>query len=206
MGYPSSAVKLHWLLTFPPALSICDPLNALTVKFAILSHTHTLKYIRIHLQVYFTRQRKFEKRNSVRLSFLFLATPAFTPAIFRLSPSPPSRLCYSGPFFVYFLAFKCFTVSFLSLSVRSFHLLAPASRFPLPPPYTPGFSALSPPTILPPSPNPPLTLQSSLQPPTKRLSVVCASSAGFNCVCITTHWRNNSKGNGNAKWRWQWEI
>lgn len=136
MGYPSSAVKLHWLLTFPPALSICDPLNALTVKFAILSHTHTLKYIRIHLQVYFTRQRKFESEIPSAFPFSF-SQPPLSPLPFSgFHPHPPSRLCYSGPFFVYFLAFKCFTVSFLSLSVRSFHLLAPASRFPLPPRHT----------------------------------------------------------------------
>jgi len=174
------------------------------VKFAILSHTHTLKYIRIHLQVYFTRQRKFESEIPSAFPFSF-SQPPLSPLPFSgFHPHPPSRLCYSGPFFVYFLAFKCFTVSFLSLSVRSFHLLAPASRFPLPPAIHTRFFRPEPTHNF--ATNPPLTLQSSLQPPTKRLSVVCASSAGFNCVCITTHWRNNSKGNGNAKWRWQWEI
>lgn len=187
---------MHWLW------------NSQSFHTNTLTHTHTLKYIRIHLQVYFTRQRKFEKRNSVRLSFLFLATPAFTPAIFRLSPSPTPPTACATP--VHFLSIfwhlnvlRCRFSRFLFVH---FICWLPLPVFPCPPPYTPGFSALSPPTILPPSPNPPLTLQSSLQPPTKRLSVVCASSAGFNCVCITTHWRNNSKGNGNAKWRWQWEI
>jgi len=129
-GCPSSAVKLHWLLTFSPAAFHLRNVNALTVKFAILSHTqtHTLKYIHIHWQVYFTRQRKFESEIPLARPFSFMPTP-FHPHPIFLGFHPLSRLLYYPFhfFFVYFSAFKCFTVSFLSLSVRSFHLLAPGS-------------------------------------------------------------------------------
>lgn len=97
-------------------------------------HTHTHLNIYAYICKYISRANA-NLKSEIPSAFPFsFSQPPLSPLPFSgFHPHPPSRLCYSGPFFVYFLAFKCFTVSFLSLSVRSFHLLAPASRFPLPP-------------------------------------------------------------------------
>lgn len=170
-------------------------------------HTHTHLNIYAYICKYISRANANLKAK-FRPPFLSLSrNPRFHPCHFpAFTLTPPPACATPVHFLSIFWHLNVLRCRFSRFLFVHFICWLPLPVFPCPPPYTPGFSALSPPTILPPSPNPPLTLQSSLQPPTKRLSVVCASSAGFNCVCITTHWRNNSKGNGNAKWRWQWEI
>lgn len=95
-------------------------LNALTVKFAILSHTRARAY-----------SHKYISRANANLKAKFRSAGLSLSPLSLPSPPPPRKqpypfILFSSPsfihFFVYFSAFKCFTVSFLSLSGRSLHL------------------------------------------------------------------------------------
>lgn len=129
-------------------------------------HTHTHLNIYAYICKYISRANA-NLKSEIPSAFPFsFSQPPLSPLPFSgFHPHPPPACATPVHFLSIFWHLNVLRCRFSRFLFVHFICWLPLPVFPCPPPYTPGFSALSPPTILPPSPNPPLTLQSSLQPP-----------------------------------------